>query len=71
MTKDSKQMEQFIDKLTKAMEHDNEHGNHPILHSCVFVPFGKSAAIDQSSLLQLILILMQNEFLRSTSTINA
>jgi hypothetical protein len=35
--KDGKQTEQ---KLAKAMEYVNEHGSHPVLSQCVFVPFG-------------------------------
>jgi hypothetical protein len=31
------------------MEFINEHGNHPALSKCVFVPFGRGAAIDQST----------------------
>jgi hypothetical protein len=45
------------------MECVNEHGNHPILSQCVFVPFGRGAAIDQHTFCSLIC--MQNDFLHN------
>jgi hypothetical protein len=45
------------------MEFLNEHGNHPILSQCVFVPFGRVAAI--APLTFCSLIRMQNEFLHN------
>jgi hypothetical protein len=44
--KGGKEMETYTEKLSKAMEFVNEHGNHPILSQCVLVPFGRGAAID-------------------------
>jgi hypothetical protein len=45
--KDGKETEACTEKLTKAMEFISEHGNHPGLYQCAFVPFGRGAAIDQ------------------------
>jgi hypothetical protein len=60
--KDGKETEAaYTNKLSKAMEFVNEHGNHPILSQCVFIPFGRGAAIDQSTFCSFIR--MQNEFL--------
>jgi hypothetical protein len=44
--KDGKETEIYTDKISKEMEFMNEHINHPILLQCVFVPFGRGAAID-------------------------
>jgi hypothetical protein len=44
--KDEKETETYTEKLSKAMEFLNEHGNHPLLSKCVFVPFGRGAAIN-------------------------
>jgi hypothetical protein len=49
-----KETEAFTDKLSKATEFGNEQGNHPILLTCVFVPFGRGAAIDQDTCCSLI-----------------
>jgi hypothetical protein len=57
--KDGKQTEQYTEKLAKAMEYVNEHGNHPVLSHCVCVPFGHGASIDQNTVCSLIR--MQNE----------
>jgi hypothetical protein len=61
--KDGKQTEQYTEKLAKAMEYVNEHGNHPVLSQCIFVPFGRGASIDQTKFCSLIH--MQNEFLHN------
>jgi hypothetical protein len=61
--KDGKEMETNMEKLSKAMEFLNEHGNHPILSQCVFIPFGRGAAIDPPTFCSLIR--MQNEFLHN------
>jgi hypothetical protein len=61
--KDGKQTEQYTDKLAQAMEYVNQHGNHPVLYQCVFVPFGCGAAIDQNTFCSLIR--MQNDFLHN------
>jgi hypothetical protein len=45
------------------MECVNEHGNHPVISQCVFVPFGRGAAVDQNTFYSLIC--MQNEFLHN------
>jgi hypothetical protein len=45
------------------MEYVNEHGNHPVLSQCVFVPFGSGAAIYQNTFCSLIH--MQNECLHN------
>jgi hypothetical protein len=45
------------------MEFVNEHGNHPIISQCVFVSFGRGAAIDPPTFCSLIHI--QNEFLHN------
>jgi hypothetical protein len=58
-----KNTEAYTEKLAKAMEYVNEHGNHPVLSQCVFVPFGRGAAIDQDTFCSLIR--MQNEFLHN------
>jgi hypothetical protein len=58
-----KETEAYTEKLSKAMEFVNEHGNHPILSQCVFVPFGRGAAIDPPTVCSLIR--MQNEFLHN------
>jgi hypothetical protein len=62
--KDGKEKEAYTDKISKAMEFFNEHGNHPILSQCVFFPFGRGAAIDQYTFCSFIR--MQNEFLHNT-----
>jgi hypothetical protein len=61
--KDGKQTDQYTEKLAKAMEYVNEHGNHPVLSQCVFVPFGRGASIEQNTFCSLIR--MQNEFLHN------
>jgi hypothetical protein len=33
--KDEKRTEAYIEKLAKAMEYMNKHGNHPVLSQCV------------------------------------
>jgi hypothetical protein len=58
-----KTIEAYTDKLAKAMEYVNEHGNHPVLSQCVFVPFGHGAVLDQNTFCSLIF--MQNEFLHN------
>jgi hypothetical protein len=58
-----KTTEAYTDKLAKAMEYVNYHGNHLVLSQCVFVPFGCGAAIDQNTFCSLIH--MQNEFLHN------
>jgi hypothetical protein len=45
------------------MEFVNEHDNHPLLSQCVFVPFGRGAAIDPDTFCSFIR--MQNEFLHN------
>jgi hypothetical protein len=61
--KDGNTTESYTEKLAEAMEYVNEHGNHPVLSQCVFVPFGRCAAIDQNTFCSLIR--MQNEFLHN------
>jgi hypothetical protein len=61
--KDGKETEAYTEKLSKAMEFINEHGNHPILSQYVFVPFGRGAAIDPPTFCSLIR--MQNECLHN------
>jgi hypothetical protein len=61
--KDGKQTEQYTDKLAKAMEYVNEHGNHPVLSQCIFVPFRRGASINQNTFCSLIW--MQTEFLHN------
>jgi hypothetical protein len=46
------------------MEYFIENGSHPILLSKLFLPFGKSAEIDEDTFHKLIW--MQNEYLRHT-----
>jgi hypothetical protein len=58
--KDGKETETYTEKLAKAMGVINEHGNHPVLSQCVFVPFGRGAAIGQNTFCSLIR--MQNDF---------
>jgi hypothetical protein len=58
-----KTTEAYTEKLAKAMEYVNENGNHPVLSQCIFVPFGRGAAIDQNTFWSLIR--MQNEFLHN------
>jgi hypothetical protein len=65
--KDGKHTEQYTEKLAKAMEYFNEHGNHPVLSQCVFVPFGRGAAIDQNTFCSLIR--MYNEFLHNIQNV--
>jgi hypothetical protein len=48
-------------KISKAMEYFNENGSHPLLSSKVFLPFVKSAAIDNNIFRKLIR--MQNEYI--------
>lgn len=61
--KDGKETEAYTEKLSKDVEFVNEHGDHPILSQCVFVPFGRGAAIDQPTFCSPIT--MQNEFLHN------
>jgi hypothetical protein len=61
--KDGKTTKAYTEKLYKAMEYVNEHGNHPVLSQCVFVSFGYGAAIEQNTFCSLIPI--QNEFLHN------
>jgi hypothetical protein len=61
--KDCKNNEAYTEKLAKTMEYLNEHGNHPVLSQCVFVPFGRGAAIHQNTFCNLIR--MKNEFLHN------
>jgi hypothetical protein len=61
--KDGKETEACTDKLMKAMEFVNEHGNHPFLSQRVFITFGRGDAIDQNTFCSLIR--MQNEFLHN------
>jgi hypothetical protein len=65
--KDGKTTEAYTEKLVKANKYVNEHGNHLVLYQCVFVPFGRGAAIDQNTFCSLIL--MQNELLRNVKHI--
>jgi hypothetical protein len=60
---DGKTTEAYTDKFAKSMIYVNEHGNHPVLSQCVFVPFGRGEAIDQNTFCSLIR--MQNEFLHN------
>jgi hypothetical protein len=59
-----KETEAYNEKLSKAVEFVNEHGNHPILSYCVFVHFDRGAAIDQPTFCSLIR--MQNKSLHNT-----
>jgi hypothetical protein len=52
---------EYTEMLSKAMEYFNENGSHPILSSKVFLPFVKSAAIDNETFSKLIR--MKNEYL--------
>jgi hypothetical protein len=61
---DPRKVGECIEILSKAMEYFNENGCHPILSSKVFLPFGKSAAVDNETFHKLIQ--MQNEHLRNT-----
>jgi hypothetical protein len=61
--KDGKETEAYTEKLAKSMEYINDHGNHPVLSQCVFVPFGRGAAINHNTFGSLIR--MQNEFLHN------
>jgi hypothetical protein len=61
--KDGKETDDYTEKLSKAMELVNKHGNHPILSQYVFVPFGRGAAIDQYTVCSFIR--MQNNFLHN------
>jgi hypothetical protein len=61
--KDGKETEAYTEKLYNMMYFVNKHGNHTILSQCVFVPFGKGAAIDQPTCCSLIR--MQNKFLHN------
>jgi hypothetical protein len=61
--KDGKETEAYTEKLSKVMEFVNDHGNHPLISQCVFVPFGRGAAIDPPTFCSLIC--MQNEFLHN------
>jgi hypothetical protein len=59
--KDGKETEAYTENLSKEIEFVNEHGNHPVLSQCVFVPFGRGTSIDPPTFCSLIR--MQNEFL--------
>jgi Fe-S-cluster formation regulator IscX/YfhJ len=56
---DPKKSGEYTETLSKAMEYVKENSSHPILSSKVFLPFGKSAAIDNDTFRKLIS--MQNE----------
>jgi hypothetical protein len=57
---DSKKAAEYTETLTKAMAYFNENDSHPIISSKVCLPFGKVAAIDNSTFRKLIR--MQNEY---------
>jgi hypothetical protein len=61
--KNGKDTEAYTEKLTKAMEFVNEHGDHPVLSQCICVPFGRGAAIDKNMFCSLIH--MQNKFIHN------
>jgi hypothetical protein len=61
---DPKKAGEYTNTLSKAMEYFNGNGSHPILSSKVFLPFGKSADIDNKTLRRLIR--MQNEYICHT-----
>jgi hypothetical protein len=61
--KDGTETEAYTEKMFKAIEFVTEHGNHPTLSQCVFVPFGRGAAIDPPTFCSLIR--MQNEFIHN------
>jgi hypothetical protein len=61
--KDGKKIESYTEKLSKVIEFLNEHGNHPILSQCVFIPFGRGAAINPPTFCSLIRI--QNELVHN------
>jgi hypothetical protein len=61
--KDGKATKAYTEKVAKAMEYANEYDNHPVFSQCVFVPFGRGAAIYQNTFCSLMC--MQNEFLYS------
>jgi hypothetical protein len=58
---DSKKAAEYTKTLTKAIEYFNGNDSHPVLSSKVFLPFGKTAAIDNGTFRKLIR--MQNEYL--------
>jgi hypothetical protein len=59
---DPKKAGEYTETLSKAMEYLNENGSRPILSSKVFLPFGKSVAIDNTITFRK-LIRMQNIYL--------
>jgi hypothetical protein len=61
---DSKKSAEYTETLTKAMEYFNGNDSHPILSPKVFLPFGKTAEIDNGTFRRLIR--MQNEYLHKT-----
>jgi hypothetical protein len=61
--KDGKETKAYTEKISKAIEFVNEHDNHPLLSQCVFVPFGRGAAIYQDKFCSLIIL--QNGFLHN------
>jgi hypothetical protein len=52
---DPKKAGEYTETMSKAMEYFNENGSHPILSSKLFLPFGKSAAIEKSRKIEYIL----------------
>jgi hypothetical protein len=59
--KDGKETEAYTEKLSTAMKFVNVHGNRPILSQCVFVPFGRGAAIEPPTFCSMIRI--KNDFM--------
>jgi hypothetical protein len=67
--KEVKDVEAYTEKRAKAMDYINDHDNHPVLSQCVFVLFGRGAAIDQNNFHSLIR--MQNEFLHNVKHVKS
>jgi hypothetical protein len=59
LLKDGNKTEAYTEKLSNSMEFVNEHGKHPIISQCLFIPFGIGAVIKQDT------FCLQNEFLHN------
>jgi hypothetical protein len=61
---DPKKAGEYTEMVSKVIEYFNENGSHSIFSSKFFLPFGKSAAIDNETFRKLIR--MQNKYLHHT-----
>jgi hypothetical protein len=60
---DTKKAAEYTETLAKLMEYFNSNGSHPIISSRVFIPFGKTAVIDNGTFRKFIC--MQHEYLHN------